>query len=125
MNEQGIPSQDSLAQRYVALWNEGDDETRRRTIRSLWVDGGEHVAPRTAVRGYEELEARVARSYQRWIVEEGCTFRYRGDAVGHHNVVRFTWEMVDRAEDVESIGTEILVLDDAGKIVSVYQFIEA
>ena len=48
--------------RYVELWNTSEDDTRRATIRSLWADDGAHVAPSIAVRGYEELETRVARS---------------------------------------------------------------
>jgi hypothetical protein len=55
----------ALAERYVALWNLGDDEERRRTIRQLWADDGGHVSPNISVRGHEELEARVSRSQHR------------------------------------------------------------
>lgn len=125
MNTQSVQDYNAFARRYVELWNGGDDDERRRSIRELFADDASHVAPRIAVRGYEELEARVTRSQQRWIVEEGCRFVLRGDAGGHHNVVRFTWEMRGARGNVESVGTEILVLDADGKITAVYQFIEA
>jgi len=114
---------DFQADRYVELWNTSEDELRRATIRSLWADDGVHVAPSIAVRGYEELEARIARSYQRWVVEEHCRFRKRA-AQGHHNVVRIVWEMIDSGGNVETVGSEIIVLNDSGKIASAYQFLD-
>jgi hypothetical protein len=113
----------ALAERYVALWNLGDDEERRRTIRQLWADDGGHVSPNISVRGHEELEARVSRSQHRWVAEEGYRFRLRS-AEGHHDVTRLVWEMVDRNGNVESVGTEIIVLHESGKISDVYQFID-
>ncbi len=125
MDTQIIQDYDALARRYVELWNGGDDGERRRSIRELFADDASHVAPRIAVRGYDELEARVARSQQRWIVEEGCRFVLRGDPNGHHNVVRFTWEMRSARGTIEAVGTEILVLGADGKIAAVYQFSES
>jgi hypothetical protein len=112
-----------FAQQYLELWNTGSEETRRRAIAELWAPDAEHVAPSIAVRGYEELEARAARSQQRWIIEEGCRFVVRSVS-GHHHVVRIIWEMVDAKGTVESVGHEILILNEAGKIASVYQFID-
>jgi len=60
-------------------------------IAELLYESGGHVAPTIVVRCYEDLEARVERSHQRWVVEEHCRFRSRGDAGGHHKVIRFTW----------------------------------
>lgn len=113
-----------LAKRYVALWNEDDDEKRRAMIVDLWAVDGRHVAPSIDVKGYAELVARVTRSHDRWVAGEGYRFRLAGEPAGHHDVARFTWEMVDGAGAVESVGTEILALDDHGKIVCVYQFLE-
>lgn len=113
-----------LAKRYVALWNESDVAKRRDAVVDLWVRDGRHVAPSIEVRGHEELVARVTRSHERWVVGNGCRFRLRGDVAGHHDVIRFTWEMVDGTGLIESVGTEILTLDDRGKIVCVYQFLE-
>jgi hypothetical protein len=123
MNASNVTDFQAFSERYVELWNLGDDENRRETIRSLWADDGGHVAPTISVKGYEELEARVARSYQRWGVEERCRFRLRGNE-RHHNVARILWEMLDRDGKVESLGTEIIVLNEAGKIDCAYQFID-
>ena len=87
----------ALADRYLAVWNESSDDRRRETIKDVC--------------GHDELEARVQRSYERWIVEEHCRFVPRTPATGHHNVVRFSWKMVDEYGHADSIGTEILLLD--------------
>jgi hypothetical protein len=63
----------------------------KKAIAELLDESGGHVAPTIVVRCYEDLEARVERSHQRWVVEEHCRFRSRGDAGGHHKVIRFTW----------------------------------
>ena len=96
----------------------------KKAIAELLDESGGHVAPTIVVRCYEDLEARVERSHQRWVVEEHCRFRSRGDAGGHHKVIRFTWEMTNREGSVESVGTDVFVLDDAGKILCAYRFIE-
>jgi hypothetical protein len=119
-----VPDPENLANRYVALWNEDDGAARRDSIHALWADDGWHVAPTITARGFEELEARVARSHQRWIVENACRFRLKEAPAGHHNVLRIGWEMIDPEGSVESIGTEILVFNETGKISCVYQFIE-
>jgi SnoaL-like domain len=124
MQTERVVDHASLVERYVALWNEADAEKRKKAIAELWDESGGHVAPTIVVRGYEELEARVERAHQRWVVEEQCRFRSRGDVGGHHNVIRFTWEMTNREGSVESVGTDVFVLDDAGKIRCVYQFVE-
>jgi hypothetical protein len=114
----------SLRDRYIAMWNGNDGEPVEAMIRSLWTERGGHTAPRLAVRGIDELEARVARSIQHWIVEERCRFRPHGEPAFHHNLIRFVWEMVDANGNVESVGTEILALADDGKIAEAYQFVE-
>jgi hypothetical protein len=73
-----------LADRYVALWNEGDPERRRELIEGLWSEDGEHVlqppedARRIAagpgvggsaiieVRGHAEIDARATSAHGHW-----------------------------------------------------------
>jgi hypothetical protein len=124
MNTKTSSEYDALVSRYIGLWNGGDANGRRSAICGLWADDATHTSPTIAVRGLDEIEARVTRSVQRWIVEQGNRFRPKGEATGHHNVVRFMWEMVDGNDIVETVGTEILVLDEAGKICCAFQFIE-
>jgi hypothetical protein len=114
-----------LTNRYLEVWNEKDEARRNAAIRALWAEGGGHVAPSIEVFGYEALEARVARTHQRWVVEEGYRFASRGNSTAHHNAVKFTWEMVPAAGgEAESVGVDLFLLDDDGRVRCVYQFIE-
>jgi hypothetical protein len=129
-----------LADRYIAMWTEPDAALRRNAIEHLWAEGGTHILQppveireaATALgfgsaileaRGHGALEARVTRSYERFIAPGEYTFQPRDDAVHLHNVVKFTWETV-RTDGGEAVsgGLEILVLDDDGRIKADYMF---
>jgi hypothetical protein len=133
----------NLAERYVALWNEPDAERRRAMIRELWAPQGEHLlepprelreaaaalgfgAPALAIRGYGALESRVARAYDEFVSAGEYIFRPCDNAAGIRNLVKFNWEMDSTATgDVAGVGLEVLELDDQGRILTDYQFIEA
>src|SRR5918998_4556238 len=86
-----------LAEKYIALWNEPDDERRGRMIAELWTEDGRHIlqppeeirgiAARPGIamtaileaRGYEEIEARAAGADQDWVRPPGPRIPGRGD----------------------------------------------
>ena len=129
-----------LAGRYIALWTEPDAALRRKAIEHLWAEDGAHILePPVEIReaaaalgfnfttlearGYDALEGRVTRSYERFVASGQFTFRPRDDAVRLRNVVKFGWETVsaDGGEAVSG-GLEVLVLDDDGLIKTDYMF---
>jgi hypothetical protein len=113
-----------LVDRYVALWNEPDPERRRAAIEALWAPDGSHVSPSLEAHGYDELAARVERSHQRWVVDEGYVFRAVPNALHHHDTVTFSWEMLPRqGGEVISEGRDFFLVDPSGRLRSVYQFI--
>jgi hypothetical protein len=129
-------------ERWVALWNTPDPEPCRTLIHSLWAPTGEHVldpplamrqaaqqigfaAPLLEIRGYAALEARVARAHAEFVTPGESVFRARDNAAWVRNVVKFNWEMVSTATGaVAGVELEVMVLDDAGRIVVDYQFVE-
>ena len=114
-----------LVDRYVALWNEPDPDRRRTEIVALWAPDGLHYAKSHTCQGYTALEDRVTRSYERSIAPGVNVFRHIGNVETHHNVVRFNWHMVRRADaHVVAVGFEFLVLADDGRIAADYQFID-
>jgi hypothetical protein len=134
-----IASRD-LAVRYIALWTEPDAESRRKAIQGLWVEGGAHILrPPVEIReiaaglgfdsttleahGYDAIEVRVLRSYERFVASGLYTFEPVDNAVRLHNVVKFNWQTVP-AGGGEAVGggLEVLVLDDDGRIVTDYMF---
>ena len=54
-----MESPSSLADRYVAVWNETDPERRTSQIAELWVTRGRHYVGDREVEGYEALKRRV------------------------------------------------------------------
>ena len=133
-------SPQALADRYMAHWTEPDAAERRAAIERLWAEDGIHILrPPVEIRevaaklgfdhttleaqGYDVIEIRVARSYERFVEKGPFTFRSRADAVRLNGVVKFGWETVavDTGEAVGG-GLEILVLDDDGRIKADYMF---
>jgi hypothetical protein len=113
-----------LADRYVATWNEPDVDLRRRSIAEIWAPDGRYCNGRAEYAGHVAIQPAVTTSHVRW-VGSGYVFRSRKNAEGHHNGVRFSWEMVPAAGgDVVSIGSEFVILDDDGRIRHDYQFID-
>lgn len=119
-----IDNPNDLVERYVAVWHEPDAAARRLAVEALWTPDGAHYSPTLEAHGYDELAARVLRSHQRWVVEQGYAFRSTGDIHAHHGVVTFTWEMVARdGEAVESVGQDFFLLAADGRARAVYQFV--
>jgi hypothetical protein len=132
-----------LAERYVALWIEPDAGLRRKAIEELWQEDGAQILhppqeiqeaaaklamepPALEARGFDALEARVARAYEDFVAPGEFTFRARDNAFRLRNVVKFNWEYVPvGGGDAVGLGLDVLVLGDDGRIESDYQFIES
>ena len=116
----------SLADRYVAVWNETDPARRRQQIAELWTPSGQHYVGARAVRGHEALESRVRESHEKNVRDGGNSFRAVQDARRLHDIVVFHWEMLGaEGETVEGTGLEFLILDGEGRILVDYMFYPA
>ena len=134
---------ETLAEKYMALWNEPDADRRRRMIAELWTEDGRHILQPpeeirgiaaqpgiglTAIleaRGHEEIEARVVSAYEHWVGSEGLSFRGRDDAERLGDVVKFHWEAVSPDGEVTGVGLDVLVLGADGRIERDYTFVVA
>ncbi|TWT03057.1 hypothetical protein [Reyranella sp. CPCC 100927] len=112
-----------LVSRYVAVWNEPDPVSRRQQIAALWADDGSHFTPNQDYHGYTALETRITGAYDKWVRDGGHVFRPRDPVDGHHDTVRFQWEMV-RDNTVVSVGFDFLLLGEDGRIRADYQFLD-
>ncbi len=131
-----------LATTYVRLWNDPDEEARRRSVRDLWAPGGRPVllapqemrqqaaalgfpTPLLEVRGHEELDARVTRAYEAFVGSGNFVFRLREAPVRLQDAVSFGWEMVPAGGgEPAGGGREFLLLDADERIRVDYQFID-
>jgi hypothetical protein len=115
----------NLADRYVAVWNETDAEMRRKMIAELWTGDGVHYVRTLEARGYDALEERIAGSHNKNVRDGGFVFRASKNAECLQGVVKFNWEMIPRdGGAIASVGLDVLVVDDGGRIREDYQFFE-
>jgi hypothetical protein len=129
-----------LVDRYIAVWNEPSAAVRQDAVRALWAEDGVHIlqppeevvkiAGRPGVgltatfqaRGHDELVMRVDSAYEEFVATGQMTFRRRDDVVQLHDMVRFSWEAVS-GDEVVGGGSDVLLLDAAGRIRADYQFV--
>jgi hypothetical protein len=130
-----------LVDQYVAMWNEPAAEARHRLVRAVFnphavhrVEGPEEVrdiaralgfpAVTLEVRGHDELDFRVDQAYGEFVAPGTYRFRARGDAARLGRIVKFGWEMVAGDGVVAATGTDVVELDDDGRIVADDQFVD-
>src|SRR5262252_2993497 len=110
---------------YVSMWHEADSARRSQIVRALFAEDAEDYTHKLAVRGTDEIIARVSRAYEEWVASRGFMFRPAGNTDAHHHLVKFRWEMLPKAGGpIEARGLDILVLREDGRIRALYQFSE-
>jgi hypothetical protein len=92
-----------LVERYIALWNETDGERRRQLIAATFAEGASYVDPLTASEGHAAIDGMVQAVQQRF---PGYRFRRAGEVDGHHDRLRFCWELVPEAGAAIATGTD-------------------
>lgn len=110
-----------LAQRYIAAWNESDAKARRAAVDVLFSDDATYVDPVASAEGPEALTALIGAVQEQF---GGFTFRLAGTVDGHHNQLRFGWELGPAAGPAPVVGFDVAVIDEAGRIRSVLGFLD-
>jgi hypothetical protein len=111
-----------LVHRYVALWNEEDDEARRRQIAALWTEDAVYTDPVVTMTGHEAIEALITTARSEF---SGYALRLLTEVDAHHNVARFACEVVPPDGGHPAlISWDLAVASDDGKLRYVYDFID-
>ncbi|WP_018348362.1 hypothetical protein [Longispora albida] len=110
-----------IAARYIEAWNTADPAERRKIIDEIWAEDGSYRNRLFVADGRDMLDA-VAGTAQSEYAEKGLSYRTCGDAYGHHNGFKFTWVLADAQGVVDTYGEEFVILDEAGRIKTCYQF---
>lgn len=114
---------EKFVDRYIAVWNEPDPTVRRTAIAGLWAEDGVEFTESAEHRGHQALEARITEAHEQLVRQGGFVFRAAGDAVGHHDAIRFTTYMVPAAGgEIAWTGFVFVRLGDDGLIRHDYQF---
>lgn len=86
---------------YFAVWNETDATRRAELIARTWCEDGSYLDPLLAGDGHKGISDMVAAVHDQF---PGHQFRLVGDIDGHHDRLRFDWELVDPATGTAVIG---------------------
>ncbi|MFC0508981.1 nuclear transport factor 2 family protein [Micromonospora costi] len=112
---------DELAGRYIAIWNETDPRQRRAAIDELWTADARYVDPLGVAEGREEIDRLVAAVQDQF---PGMLFRLVGPVDGHHDQLRFTWELGQAGAEAPVVGFDVAVTDGDGRLRQVLGFLD-
>jgi SnoaL-like protein len=111
-----------IAETYLAAWNEDDDQARREMLGSAWAADARYVDPMMNGEGRDGIAEMIAAARTQF---PGHRFTVRGTPDGYGDVVRFGWTLAPDNGAAVALGTDIVRLDDAGRIREVIGFLEA
>ena len=110
----------TLADRYIAVWNETDPAARRKMIDELYTEDAAYVDPLADVRGRDAVDAVIAAVQEQF---PGLVFRLGGPVDGHHDLARFTWHLGPKGGEALVIGFDVMIVAD-GRIRNVHGFLD-
>ncbi|MBF6060283.1 nuclear transport factor 2 family protein [Nocardia terpenica] len=112
-----------FVERYTAVWNETDPRLRSKQIRELWEPDGHYANASVEYRGHERIAAAVTEAHDDFVAN-GFEFTVHAYQT-NHDAVRITWHMVPAGGgEVLAVGTEFIVVNADGAIVTDYQFMD-
>jgi nuclear transport factor 2 (NTF2) superfamily protein len=111
----------ALVDCYVAVWNEGDPDRRAQRVADLFAVNARRFNHSSEQIGRATIGEAVTRTWTRFGAN-GFRFRTLTGAVGHHNALKFSWEMLDGDGKRDSLGTTIVFFNSDGLIELDYQF---
>jgi hypothetical protein len=112
---------DELAQRYIDTWNETDPDARRAAVDQLYAEAARYVDPLAEADGREAIATMIGAVHEQF---PGFTFRLAGPVDGHHNQVRFGWELGPEGSPAPIVGFDVAVIDGSGRIQTVLGFLD-
>jgi hypothetical protein len=89
--ESEIMDANELVKRYVAMWNEPDEERRRAAVAELWAEDGAHFTEHIGGARHDAIAERIRRAFDRFARPGAFSFRalYNIDIDAHHCAIKF------------------------------------
>jgi hypothetical protein len=108
-----------IAEKYFDVWNETDDSKRLALAEQTWTPDSRYVDPNTDVTGAAGFSDMVAAVQQQY---PGYGFRLSSAVETHHDVLRFSWEIVDPDGNVAMSGIDVGRVAEDGRLASLQGF---
>lgn len=110
----------TVADRYIAVWNETDATRRLDLIAQSWTEDATYVDPLMQAAGHAEIGALVDAVHSRF---PGFRFAIAGRVEGYGAHLRFSWELGPQGGEPLVKGTDFAVLE-GGRLKQVCGFLD-
>lgn len=110
----------TIASRYIDLWNERTQARRREMLSQNWTADASYVDPLMRGDGLDGVDALIAGVQQRF---PDFRFKLIGEPNGYGDNLRFSWGLGPDGVDSPIKGTDFAVLKD-GRIRSITGFLD-
>jgi len=108
--------------RYFEAWNAADPDARAEAVAAAWSEDGAYTDPLADVAGHDAIAAVIAGAREQF---PGFAFRQTGAVDGHHDIARFSWELVSDADGSAPVaGSDVISLAKDGRIRTVHGFLD-
>ena len=111
---------DTIARRYIELWNERNPQRRRDLLAANWTADANYIDPLMRGDGHDGVDALVAGVQQRF---PDFRFKLIGKPNGYGDHVRFSWGLGPDNMDSPIKGTDFAVVQ-SGRIRSITGFLD-
>ena len=111
----------TLADRYLATWNEADAARRQALIAALWSPQGRYADPLMSGEGHDGIARMIEAARAQG---PGLVFTPRGEPDGHGAFTRFSWSLGPAGGPAVAGGTDVARVDDDGRVVEVIGFLD-
>lgn len=112
---------DDIATRYIECWNETDATARRKAVDALFAEDARYADPLGEAEGRDAIDATIAAVQERF---GGFVFTLAGAVDGHHDQLRFTWELGPTEADAPIAGFDVAVTDGDSRLRTVLGFLD-
>jgi hypothetical protein len=111
----------TLAQRYIASWNEVDGATRRRLIDGLWTENARYADPMMNADGRDGITSLIGGVHSQF---PGYRFALTEPVDGHGPYVRFSWSLSPGDGQAVARGTDFATVAPDGRLAQVTGFLD-
>ncbi|MBZ6075405.1 nuclear transport factor 2 family protein [Microvirga puerhi] len=110
----------TIADRYIAVWNETDQDARRQLLKHVWTEDGTYRDPLMAGHGHDQIDALISAVHTQF---PGFRFSLLGRPDAYGDQIRFSWALGPAGTDGIVKGTDFATLED-GRLKAVTGFLD-